>query len=53
LRDAERVLVFTGAGISTGSSIPDFRGQGGVWRTRVPTPTWAWCCPKPWRRRAA
>ena len=32
LRDAERVLVFTGAGISTGSSIPDFRGPDGVWR---------------------
>ena len=36
LREAERVLVFTGAGISTGSKIPDFRGPDGVWRTRVP-----------------
>ena len=36
LRDAERVLAFTGAGISTGSNIPDFRGPDGVWRTRVP-----------------
>lgn len=36
LRAAERVLVFTGAGISTGSHIPDFRGPDGVWRTRVP-----------------
>lgn len=36
LRDAERVLAFTGAGISTGSQIPDFRGPDGVWRTRVP-----------------
>src|SRR5262249_2196322 len=36
LRAAERVLVFTGAGISTGSNIPDFRGPDGVWRTRVP-----------------
>jgi len=36
LRSAERVLAFTGAGISTGSNIPDFRGPDGVWRTRVP-----------------
>jgi NAD-dependent deacetylase len=36
LRGAERVLAFTGAGISTGSNIPDFRGPDGAWRTRVP-----------------
>jgi NAD-dependent deacetylase len=36
LRRAERVLAFTGAGISTASNIPDFRGPDGVWRTRVP-----------------
>ena len=36
LRNAERVMVFTGAGISTGSGIPDFRGPQGVWKTQQP-----------------
>jgi len=36
LRSARRVLAFTGAGISTASKIPDFRGPDGVWRTRTP-----------------
>jgi NAD-dependent deacetylase len=31
LEDARHVVVFTGAGISTESGIPDFRSPGGLW----------------------
>ena len=36
MREAEQILIFTGAGVSTGSGIPDFRGPRGLWRTKQP-----------------
>jgi NAD-dependent deacetylase len=36
LEAARRVVVFTGAGISTESGIPDFRSPGGVWSRMKP-----------------
>jgi NAD-dependent deacetylase len=36
IREARRFVVFTGAGVSTESGIPDFRSPGGIWEKYNP-----------------
>ncbi len=47
IAESERIVVFTGAGISTESGLPDFRGPNGLWTRRdkgLPPPKTT----KPW-----
>ena len=52
IAESERLVIFTGAGISTGSGLPDYRGPDGVWTRRdkglpPPKPKVAWDQVKP------
>ena len=38
IKDADRIVPFTGAGISTECGIPDFRSPGGLWSKNRPIP---------------
>ncbi len=58
LRVARKAVVFTGAGVSTESGIPDFRSPGGIWTQMAPIDfqdfvTSAEMRKEAWRRRFA
>ena len=52
IRDCRRAVVFTGAGISTESGIPDFRSPGGIWTKMAPIEFQGFVASKDMRREA-
>jgi len=52
LEEAARAVVFTGAGISTESGIPDFRSPGGVWTKNQPIDFSDFVSSEEWRKEA-
>lgn len=56
VRDSSDIVVFTGAGISTESGIPDFRSPGGIWTRYRPVTFQEYMTSEParieaWKRR--
>jgi len=50
MSEARHLVIFTGAGISTESGLPDFRGPDGLWTRRakgLPPPKFDWSSAKP------
>ncbi|MCB9565968.1 MAG: hypothetical protein H6710_01880 [Myxococcales bacterium] len=39
LRDFERIVFFTGAGMSAERGVPTYRGAGGIWRSTTTAAT--------------
>jgi NAD-dependent protein deacetylase/lipoamidase len=52
LKNARRIVVFTGAGISTESGIPDFRSPGGIWTRMAPIDFQDFVASSEWRKEA-
>lgn len=50
LRQSRRAVIFTGAGMSTESGIPDFRSPGGIWTKMMPVEFQDYICDPEARR---